>query len=342
MKKIFFLASVAIMALSINAQDLLLEEYFEYEPGTNLITETNPKADNFDGVTGWSTVANDNSGETRFTIADAPLTYDGYAGSGMGNALLFNPQSKSGQSVFKNWGHGVLNDSTIYIAFMIQFPKQTVNYSSPDYFMGIKMEPAANSTNFAGRLYASVDVFDPETDASFTGQEISWGINKSSDGKAVWTNPEKEPYFTFDQTYLVVMKYHVGKINGATAEEEKGNYDDEMWLYINPALGTEPAEANLYQKDPNGKDAYRLSSKGKEMGSLRGFYLRGGEPGKANSIAPYILDGIRVGYTWEDVVGKQTAIHNSRTGTKATKTIENGQLIIRRGSNTYSILGTEL
>ena len=342
MKKIFFLASVALMALSINAQDLLLEEYFEYEAGSRLISDTITSADNFDGVTGWSSVANKNSGLTRFTITDAPLTYDGYAGSGMGNALLFTPQSQSGQSVFKNWGHGITNDTTIYIAFMIQFPKQEVNFASPDYFMAIKMEPAANSSNFAGRLYASVEAVDVVTGDAFTGQEVAFGINKSSDATAVWTAPEKEPYFTFDQTYLVVMKYHVGKINGATAEEEKGKYDDEMWLYINPALGAEPTEANLYQKDPNGKDAYRLSSKGKEMGSLRGFYLRGGEPGKANSIAPYILDGIRVGYTWEDVVGKQTAIYNTRTNTKATKTIENGQLIIRRGNNTYSILGTEL
>lgn len=342
MKKIFFLASAAMLALSINAQNLLLEEYFEYEAGSNLITDTITSSDNMDGVTGWSTSSNKNSGQTRFTIADAPLTYEGYAGSGIGNALRFTPQSKTGQSVFKNWGHGVLNDSTIYIAFMIQFPKQEVNYASPDYFMGIKMEPTATSNNFAGRLYASVEAADEITGAPFTGQEISFGINKSSDGKAEWTNPENEPYFTFDKTYLIVMKYHVGKLNGKTAAEEKGKYDDEMWLYINPTLGAEPATANLYQKDPDGKDAYRLSGSGKEMGSLRGFYLRGGEPGKANTIAPYIIDGIRVGYTWEDVVGKQTAIHNTRTGTKATKTIENGQLIIRRGNNTYSILGTEL
>ena len=342
MKKIFSLASVAIMALSINAQNLLLEEYFEYEAGTNLITDTITSSDNIDGVTGWSTSANKNSGQTRFTIADAPLTYDGYAGSGIGNALRFTPQSKTGQSVFKNWGHGVLNDSTIYIAFMIQFPKQEVNYASPDYFMGIKMEPTATSNNFAGRLYASVEAMDEITGAPFTGQEISFGINKSSDGKAEWTNPENEPYFTFDKTYLIVMKYHVGKLNGKTAAEEKGNYDDEMWLYINPTLGAEPATANLYQKDPDGKDAYRLSGSGKEMGSLRGFYLRGGEPGKANTIAPYIIDGIRVGYAWEDVIGKQTALGSTHTELKATKSIENGQLVIRRGNATYTVLGTEL
>lgn len=342
MKKIFFLASAALVALSINAQNLLFEEYFEYEPGTNLISGTEESSDNFDGVTGWSTVKNKNSAMTRFTIADAPLTYDGYAGSGMGNALVFTPQSKSGQSVFKNWGHGVLNDSTIYIAFMVQFPKQEVNYASPDYFMGIKMEPTATSSNFAGRLYASVEAMDEISGTPFTGQEISFGINKASDATAVWTDPEKEPYFTFDKTYLIVMKYHVGKLNGKTADEEKGNYDDEMWLYINPTLGAEPATANLYQKDPNGKDAYRLSSSGKEMGSLRGFYLRGGEPGKANTIAPYIIDGIRVGYTWEEVIGKQTALDDTRAAVKATKSVENGQLVIRRGDNTYTVLGTEL
>lgn len=342
MKKFFFLASVAMAALSLNAQDLLLEEYFEYEPGTNLITDTVTASDNIDGVTGWSTVSNKNSGLTRFTITDTPLTYDGYAGSGMGNALLFTPQSQSGQSVFKNWSHGITNDTTIYIAFMLQFPKQSVNYPGSDYFFGIKMEPAASSSNFAGRLYAAVEAMDEVTGTPFTGQEISFGINKSSDGQAVWSNPEEEPFFTFDQTYLIVYKYHVGVINGATAAEEKGNYDDESWLYVNPVLSAEPAEATLHQKDPKGKDAFRLSSSGKEMGSLRGFYLRGGEPGKANAIAPYIIDGIRVGYSWESVVGEQTPISNAQVLAPATKVIENGQVLIRRGENTYNLLGTQL
>ncbi len=342
MKKMYLLAAAAMMALSLHAEDLLLEEYFEYEAGSNLITDTLTAADNFDGVTGWSTVSNKNSGQTRFTITDAPLTYEGYAGSGIGNALAFNPQSQSGQSVFKNWNHGITNDTTIYIAFLVQFPKQEVNYDGSDYFMGIKMESQASSSNFAGRLMAAVEAKDEITGTPYTGQEISFGINKSSDGKAVWTNPDEEPYFTFDKTYLVVMKYHVGVINGATAAEEKGNYDDEMWLYINPTLNEEPAEANLYQKDPDGKDAYRLSSSGKEMGSLRGFYLRGGEPGKANVLAPYILDGIRVGYTWEDVVGKQTAIDQPGVVVRATKTIEDGQIVIRRGEKKFSVLGTQL
>ncbi len=342
MKKMYLLASAALVALSLNAKDLLLEEYFEYEAGSKLIADTTTGSDNLDGETGWSTVSNKNSGMTRFTITDAPLTYEGYAGSGIGNALAFNPQSQSGQSVFKNWGHGVINDTTIYIAFLIQFPKQDVNYDGSDYFMGIKMEPSATSTNFAGRLMAAVEAKDEITGTPYTGQEISFGINKSSDGKAVWTNPDQKPYFTFDKTYLVVLKYHVGVINGKTAAEEKGNYDDEMWLYINPTLAAEPAEANLYQKDPDAKDAYRMSGSGKEMGSLRGFYLRGGEPGKANVLAPYIIDGIRVGYAWEDVIGKQTALDATRTSGKAHKSIENGQLVIRRGENKFSVLGTRL
>ena len=100
--------------------------------------------------------------------------------------------------------------------------------------------------------------------------------------------------------------------------------------------------ATLHQKDPKGKDAFRLSSSGKEMGSLRGFYLRGGEPGKANAIAPYIIDGIRVGYSWESVVGEQTPISNAQVLAPATKVIENGQVLIRRGENTYNLLGTQL
>lgn len=113
MKKIFFLVSVALMALSINAQDLLLEEYFEYEAGSRLISDTIPSADNFDGVTGWSSVANKNSGLTRFTITDAPLTYDGYAGSGM-----FLPRNHSRDSPFSKTGDMVLPMTPLSISLL--------------------------------------------------------------------------------------------------------------------------------------------------------------------------------------------------------------------------------
>lgn len=337
MKKIFFFGAILCLAAGLQAQsNLLIEECFEYDALRPLITDTITGSDNYDGVTGWSTQSNKNSGKTLFTITDAPLTYEGYAGSGIGNALKFTPNNMTGQSVFKNWDHGIVNDSTIYVAFMIQFVKDTQDYANADYFMAIRMEPAANSTNFAGRLYAI-------SDNTYPGEEITMGLNKASNGTAQYVG-EEGPYLTYGKTYLMVYKYYVGVLNGKTADEEAGKYDDQIWLYINPTLDKEPEKADIHIVDPVAKDAYRLSSSGKAMGSLRGFYLRGGEPGKKNTINPYIIDGIRVGRSWEEVVPGDISALNYVKGqsTKSAKLFDNANIVIEKNGLRYNVLGVQL
>ena len=336
-KHLLFMVALAI-AGTLNANDLILEECFEYEPGTPLIEDTITQSDNFNPLTGWSSVANSGSGKTCFYIQEGALTYEGYAGSGIGNSLAFRPNKMAGQSVFKNFEQGIKNDSTIYIAFMIQFLKDTQDYESPDYFMGIKIEPAANSTNYTGRIYAAVQS-QSESGESYEGEEITMTILKASNGTAV---SDLTNFLTFDRTYLMVFKYHVGVLNGKTADEEAGHYDDEMWLYVNPSLDKEPETANIYSWDPNGRDGYRIAQSGKEMGSLRGFYLRGGEPGKANRINPYLLSGVRIGFSWEDVIGAPQGIHDVNDEAPATKVIRNGQLFIIRNGKEYSAQGSQI
>lgn len=341
MKKHLLFAVVLAIAGTLNAEDLIMEEYFEAGAGEPLIADTITKSDNFNPVTGWSSVANSGSGLTCFYIQDTVLTYEGYAGSGQGHTLAFRPNKMAGQSVFKNFDKGIKNDSTIYIAFMIQFLKDTQDYESPDYFMGIKIEPAATSTNYTGRIYATVQS-QSESGESYEGEEITMTILKASNGESV---SDQSNYLTFDQTYLMVFKYHVGVLNGKTADEEAGHYDDEMWLYVNPSMDREPETANIYSFDPNGRDGYRISGSGKEMGSLRGFYLRGGEPGKANRINPYLLGGVRIGFTWEDVMGPQEpkeGLADAESAVSTAKMIRDGQLLILRNGKEYSAQGSQL
>jgi len=337
MKKLFFFAVSLAVAGTLSARDLILEECFEYDAGRQLVQDTITKSDNFDPVTGWSTVANSGSGQVAFYISDDVLTYEGYAGSGIGNSLYFHPNKTGGQSVFKNFDHGIKNDSTIYIAFMIKFIKDTQDYASPDYFTAIKIEPAANSTNYTGRLYAMVES-EGEGGESYEGEEVTLLMSKASTSSPVAT----KTYFTFGQTYLIVYKYYIGILNGKSAAEEAGNYDDEMWLYINPELESEPQEADIHAVDPYGKDGYRWTESGKEMGSLRGFYLRGGEPGKANRINPYLLGGVRIGYSWADVIGDHTGLNTVKQNAAASKQLRNGQLIINRNGVEYSAQGCTL
>lgn len=346
MKKIFFFAAVLFTAGALQAQGqastLLLEECFEYTPGTKLISGTIESSDNYDAITGWSTQANKNAGLTRFVVTDQTLEYEGYGASGIGYGLKFDAQEETGQGVFKCWDRGISKDSTVYVAFMIRFPKQERSYSSPDYFLSFKTEPGATSTNFAGRVYADITLQDPETGTSYEGEEITTMVAKASTSPLIAV-PTDGPYLTFDKTYLMVLKYHVGVLFGASSADELGHYDDEMWLYINPSLDKEPDQADIYQKDPTGYDAYRYSSSGKVMGGLRGICLRGGEYGKKNTIAPYIIGGIRAAKTWADVIGLPASDLNSISSrVKAAKRIEQNQVVIYRGSNRYSILGTTL
>lgn len=338
MKKHFLLAVALVVTGALSAEDLILEECFEYEAGIPLIEDTISKSDNFNPITGWSTVANSGSGMTCFYIQDTTLTYEGYAGSGIGKTLAFRPDKTAGQSVFKNFEYGIKNDSTIYIAFMIQFLKDTQDYESPDYFMGIKIEPAATSTNYTGRVIAMVQSQGDQGE-SYAGEEISMLIQKASNSAPV---SDQVNYLTFGQTYLMVFKYHIGVLNGKTAAEEAGHYDDEMWLYINPTLDQEPAQANIYQQDPNGRDGFRMSESGKAIGSLRGIYLRGGEPGKANRINPYLMGGVRIGFTWEDVIGSTQGLNEVENAISAKKEIREGQLIILRNGKEYSAQGAQI
>ena len=340
MKRVYCMALAAMMGIGAYAQSMQMEEYFDYADrvGTPLITDTVAKSDNFDGVTGWSTQANNAAGATRFYIAEDPLEYEGYVGSGIGNALQFRPEEKAGQAVFKPYAHGTKNDSTIYIAFLIRFEDNGQDCTGSDYFWGMKLENKADDSNFGARIFAKVE--HEINGHSMKGEEISMGIVKNSGGSTTWVTNDG-PFLTFDETYLFVVKYHVGVLNGATADEEAGHYDDEMWLYINPTIGTEAEnKPALYNADPNCKDFWRLTSKGTEMGSARTIYLRSGDAG---SMPQYTIDGIRAANTWEEVLPIQEGLSSiEETHVKAIKTIRNGQIIITRGEKTYSVLGTEL
>lgn len=295
-KKITIISLCFFVSMGLLQAQLLFEENFDYDAGRVLIADAVASSDNFDGVTGWATQSNLSAGTNCFDITDAPLLYSGYVTSGIGNALKYNGQA--GQGVFKLFEKGIKNDSTVYISFLINFPSDT-EITGGDYFLGIKMEPAATSTNWGGRLYAAVN---PE----FDGEEVSLGINKMSGGTTTWVNPNSGPFFAADRTHLFVIKYHVGVLNGTSEAEEAGNYDDVMSLFVNPPLdGNEPASPTLLHIDATQKDLYRYSSSGKDFGSARGLYLRSSEQGNAPA---YIIDGIRVGLKWEDVVPQSSGI----------------------------------
>lgn len=325
MKKTTFatlILSVLFNIFNANAQ-LLLEENFDYDAGRTLILNPVASSDNYDGVTGWSTQSNSAAATNCFDITAAPLNYNGYVNSGIGNALKYNGQA--GQGVFKLFSKNVRNDSTVYISFLINFPADAV--SGGDYFLGIKMEPSAGSTNWGGRLFAKVE-------PTFTNEEVTLGINKMSGGTTTWVNATSGPFFTVNKTYLMVIKYKVGVLNGTSAATEAGKFDDVMELFVNPSTaGVEPTTATLRHADPTQNDLYRYTSSGIVFGGARGLYLR--TPAAGNAPA-YTIDGIRVGLTWAEVVPAPNALKNASADNFSFRVDANKQISVFTSARMYN------
>ena len=318
----------ALMSFGAAHSQLLLEENFDYEANRALIMNAVASSDNYDGVTGWSTASNSLAGDNTFNITDAPLTYEGYISSGIGNALKYS--GENGQGVFKIFPDNIKNDSAVYISFLLNIPAD-VQITGGDFFFGIKMEPQAGSYNYGGRLFASVLPTE-------VGQEVQFSINKGSGGTNTTVDNNQGPFFAANQTHLVVIKYHVGVLVGTTAADEAGNYDDIMSLYVNPPVtGVEPAEPLLKHVDPDQRDVYRISGNGNPFGGARGLYIRASAAGNAPA---YTIDGIRVGLKWEDVIPMPSAIKNT-SASDFSVSVQNKQISVITTNvdyNTYEIV----
>jgi len=297
--KIFTLILMCVLfGFGTLSAQVILEENFEYDANRPLILDPLPSSTaapvaTLDAVTGWSTVLSSSSSINTYNVTDAPLTYNGYALSGIGNALKYN--GILGQSVFKPFSKAVKNDSTVYISFLINIPS-SVAITSADYFMAVRMDKTNNGADYGCKVWASVD-------PTFVGQEISFGINKLS-STAVWDNTH---FFSANTTHLFVVKYYVGKLVGTTAAEEAGKYDDVMSIFVDPVLGAaEPTTPTLKHSDPTIKDMYRYASNNKAFGALSSLWLR--SKGSAGDVPAYTIDGIRVGLSWADVMAVSTGL----------------------------------
>jgi DNA/RNA endonuclease YhcR with UshA esterase domain len=119
-----------------------------------------------------------------------------------------------------------------------------------------------SSTNYRARVFAR----------TYTSNNLAFGITKSNTSDTVYTIPS----FSLNTTYLIVMKYTFNT---------GGSSDDLVSLWINPDLSNSESSPDITQTDA-GSDAENLGS----------VALRQGTDGPV-----LILDGIRIGTTWESL-----------------------------------------
>ena len=294
----FGMIAVLLMGNLAAKSQLLLEENFNYTSGTPLVEGAVPSSDNSaTSKTGWLTISNTTSaGTNSFNVSTAGLTYTGYPASGIGKAI--DILDNGGQDVFKTFSSSNTNPTpgapfpgpkTIYLAFMIKIP--TGDKDGAEYFLGIKYSNSAGDNNYFGRIFAKV-----------SGNNVQFGVSKSATPTNSWTGD-----YPIDKTYLIVLKYIMGGLNGANSTEETNKYDDKIDLYINPALGgSEPATATLHYENAVEKDAYRYSTSNSLIGGLAAVYLR--TPSTSGAIPAATIDGIRVADTWAKLLSPSTGV----------------------------------
>ncbi|QQS35313.1 MAG: T9SS type A sorting domain-containing protein [Ignavibacteriales bacterium] len=216
-----------------------------------------PITENFNYTTGsnltdngW--IAHSGAGNLPIMVNSSPLTYSGYVNSGLGKSVaLTAPDTLSAEDdkrVFSN-----VTSGSVYASFMVNVSSVT---DSSVYYLHFG---EGNSTSL---FFAKVFIKN-------NGSNFAFGVAKRNNSDAVFTASS----YSLNTTYLLVVKY---TFNSGTTT------DDEVKLWVNPALnGTEPA-SDLTQTD-GGTDANDISF----------LALRQGAFGPALSFG-----GLRVATTW--------------------------------------------
>lgn len=191
----------------------LFTEDFEYPAGTLLSS------------VGWPALFI-GSGTNAIKVTSPGLTYSGYPGSEIGNAVTLGT---SGEDCIRDFGS--INSGTIYASLMVNVQSAQ---AAGDYFFSFYIPDS---------YYAKIYIKD------ISNQGFEFGLSKySAIALANWTTT----VYNYNTTYLIVVKYAF----------VSGNSNDLVSLIINPIPGKpEPLQPTLTNTD-NGtySDAWALTS----------------------------------------------------------------------------------
>jgi hypothetical protein len=191
----------------------LLTEDFSYTTGTALTTN------------GWT--AHDPGGATPnpVLITSPGLTYSGYAGSGIGNAVTL---ATSGEDVSREFP--AANSGTVYASALVNVAS---SQTGGGYFFHLMN---AGTTTFRGRLFVRKDV---------ATTNFAFGIARTN-GTPVYTATNYVP----GTTYLVVVKYTF----------VAGLSNDVVELFVDPTPGGAEPAATLVATDADSTEPAQLSA----------------------------------------------------------------------------------
>lgn len=149
-------------------------------------------------------------------VADKGLYYNGYAGSGYGNAILMGV---TGQDLFRGFTEQA--SGVVYLACLFNVTSTT---ESGEYFIALRESATSpTNTNYRGRLHVKRDA----------SNKLAIGISKGGD-------PTYTDFiYRLNTTYLGVIKYTINP----------GTDDDLVDLFIDPVPGKAEPAANVSASD---------------------------------------------------------------------------------------------
>jgi len=156
---------------------------------------------------GWTA----HSGVTNILSTTAGLIYEGYTGSGIGNAVLIS--NLGGQDVNKGIDEQTTNGSTVYASLLIKVI-DTAAAKTGDYFFHLGHRTSSSSfSDFSSRLFAKI-----------SGGFVNFGISNTNTVTYASTNYQK------NTTYLIITKYTINTT---------GNDETKFWIFSSSVPNSE-------------------------------------------------------------------------------------------------------
>jgi hypothetical protein len=213
-----FSALILFFALLLQSNysesQILYNENFNYPAGDSL------------GAHGWISFS---GGSTNVLSVTTPgLTYTGYPGSGIGNAVTVNA---SGQDAYTSLS-AVDSSGSFYAAAMVN----VTSAQAGDYFMAFL--PSTSTTFYSGRLHARI-----------SGSNLNFGITKGAATDTTTTGIWTTGNYSLNTTYVVVLKY--------TFVEGANNDQISLFVFSAAIPSTEPSPTVGPLTYPSG-DAFNL------------------------------------------------------------------------------------
>ncbi|MDR6783234.1 hypothetical protein ABIE26_000278 [Pedobacter africanus] len=140
----------------------------------------------------WATFSAGGSSAVQYISAG--LTYTGYAGSGIGGALVSENGNGSREDI--SWAFPAQTSGVIYTAQMINFASAP---ATADFFLSLGDGASGTTPAYFNRIYAKAN-----------GSQLSLGIGRNS-ATAVYSTTGLD----YGKTYLVVHKYEFATGNSA-------------------------------------------------------------------------------------------------------------------------------